>query len=155
MISPDILLYEQNIGCPITALVENMYVIVRDVTNNPEIIWRIKDSTNLDKKMRFKNVTNVLFINDVYGIRILVDTPEEIYAVLKRIQGSFVGCIDHDYVKNPKTRNDKPCFVGKSLRLIQFIAYKNDVPFEIQITTKEWNELHEALHEEYHRDKYS
>ena len=34
--------------------------------------------------------------------------------------------------------------------------YKNikDIPFEIQITTFEWNESNELLHDEYHREKY-
>jgi len=97
---------------------------------------------------------SIIDIDDVYAFRILVSSANEAYLVLKALTKSFRGFLDHDYIANPKTRPDKPHLDGKSLKLLQFIAYKNNVPFEIQITTFEWNESNELLHDEYHREKY-
>lgn len=154
MSSVCITLYEERINCPIDQLGKAVLSIAYTSNINPYVSWRVKDSSTLEKKMRLKNTSNVFLINDVYGIRVLVDTVEQVYAVLTVIQDAFPGFIGHDYVACPKTRTDKPHLIGKSLRLIQFVAYKNGVPFEIQITTNEFHTLNEKLHEEYHLDKY-
>lgn len=146
--------YVKAVGCSIDQLGEAVLTIARTSSINPQVNWRIKDPSTLEKKMRLKNTLNIFLINDVYGIRVLVDTVKEAYAVLIAIQNSFLGFVGHDYIATPKTRTDKPHLIGKSLRLIQFVAYKNHAPFEIQITTKEFHKLNERLHEEYHLDKY-
>lgn len=88
----------------------------------------------------------------MYGIRILVTTEAEVYAALQEITSTFPGFLDHDYVAFPKRHPHLP---GKELRLVQYVARKNDVAFEIQITTHEWNTANEELHAEYHRRKYA
>lgn len=154
MVIEPITLYEKTINFRIDHLAKLVHNLAKMSIKNPEIFWRIKNPYTLEKKMRLKNTVNVFLINDVYGIRVLVDTVEEAYTVLAHVQDAFPGIIGHDYIACPKTRTDKPHLIGKSLRLIQFIAYKNKVPFEIQITTKEFHQLNERLHTEYHLDKY-
>lgn len=154
MASADITLYEQAINCHINQLGEVVKALAWLNTKNPIVFWRIKDPDTLRKKMGLKNTSSVFLINDVYGIRVLVDTVEEVYVVLTIIKNVFPGFVGHDYIACPKTRTDKPHLIGKSLRLIQFVAYKNEVPFEIQITTKEFHYLNKMLHAEYHLDKY-
>ncbi len=132
-------------------LAEEVKSIVGAVVKNLFIISRIKDSEILRKKMCLKNTKNIFSIDDVYGIRILVESIDEAYAVLEKISQTFSGFLDHDYIKKPK---ECPSINGKVLRLLQFIAYKNGVSFEIQITTVSFNDVNELLHGEYHRRKY-
>ncbi len=154
MKSTQIMLYEQTINCPISQLGKVVKTLAQLNTKNPAVFWRVKNPNTLRKKMTLKNTLNIFLINDIYGIRVLVDTVEEVYAVLSTLQNTFPGFVGHDYIACPKTKTDKPHLIGKSLRLIQFVAYKNEVPFEIQITTKGFHELNEMLHPEYHLDKY-
>lgn len=154
MAHKDILKYERSIGCTIDELAAEVKYLTDKVTDMALIVFRTKDLQTLKKKMRFKNTENIFLIDDVYGIRIIVGSVNEAYQVLEKMSQVFPGFLDHDYIKNPKTRPDKLATKGKMLRLLQFIAYKNGVPFEVQITTTAFNEMNESLHAGYHCDKY-
>ncbi|MCX6751563.1 MAG: hypothetical protein NT161_02225 [Candidatus Nomurabacteria bacterium] len=143
-----ILTYIKRIGCSVESLAETIQKLVVVCVNNSEIIYRVKDEETLRKKMYHKNTTDLFMIDDIYAIRILVDSVEEAYLVLKKISSAYVGYLDHDYIKTPKE-----CISllnkGKFFRQIQFIGYKNNVPFEIQITTHEFDSINKSLHEGY------
>lgn len=149
-----ITLYQKTIGCTIDELASEVLLLATTVSRDPKIYYRIKDSDVLEKKMTLKGVVSVFNIDDVYGLRILVSSVEESYAVTDVIIGAFVSFLDHDFIARPKTRPDKPHLVGKSLRLLQIVAYKNGVSFEVQVTTFEFNDENQSLHDEYHREKY-
>lgn len=105
--------------------------------------------------MRFYRTHNVFRLNDVYGIRVLVESVAEAYIVLRAVEDTFHGYLEHDYIKKPKTRPDDPNLAGKMLRLLQYVAYRNATPFEIQITTHEFHTMNEPLHAAYHARKYA
>ncbi|OHA82515.1 MAG: hypothetical protein A3B07_02745 [Candidatus Yonathbacteria bacterium RIFCSPLOWO2_01_FULL_43_27] len=151
MPTEDISLYRHHIGCDINTLVAEVYDLVKDVTKCPQVSSRVKDLETLRKKMVLKNTHDIFSIDDVYGIRIIVTSIDEVYAVLERISRVFEGFLDHDYFKNAKAC---PSVDGKFLRLVQFVAYKNKVPFEVQVTTASCHETNESLHARYHRRKY-
>lgn len=151
----DILTYQHQIGCSIETLAKEVYLVASTAVRNLSIYWRIKTPETLRKKMGIKNVQNPFLIDDVYGIRILVDSVNEAYLILNKIAQTFPGFLDHDYIAKPKTRVDKLHLKGKKLQLLQFIAYKNGVSFEIQITTKSFHKNNELFHVGYHKEKYS
>lgn len=155
MISKNISMYLHRIGCSIEALAEEIRLVVNTVVENPSIEWRIKSPETLEKKMDFKKTRNVFLIDDVYGMRVIVGSVNEAYLALSEITRVFSGFLDHDYIEKPKTRSDKPHLKGKKLQFLQFIAYKNGVSFEIQITTRSFHKRNELLHAEYHQEKYS
>ena len=144
-----IALYEDRIRIAIDKLAAEIQHIADTVAQNPYVAFRVKDPETLEKKMLLKKTEDVFSIDDIYGIRVIVESPEEAYSVLARISEAFPVYLDHDYIKEPKTN-----LRGEMLRLLQFIAYRNGVPFEIQITTAAFHEVNEPLHAEYHRKKY-
>ncbi|MEI6296339.1 MAG: hypothetical protein WCO84_01660 [bacterium] len=143
--------YERRIGCSIGEVAAEICDLIKTTVKGATVVCRVKDPTTLVRKMKIKDVKDLFLIDDVYGVRILVATVESAYAVLGIIEKSFPGFLDHDYIKE-----SKPCpsVQGKVLRLLQFVAHKNDVPFEVQITTHEFHLVNEALHDNYHRKKY-
>ncbi len=147
--------YQRLIGCSIHELAEEALCVAKTASSDATISCRVKNAETLAKKIALKKASSVLEINDVYALRVLVPSVKESYAVLNVIMRSFPSFLDHDYIANPKTRHDKPHLRGKSLRLIKVVAYRNNVPFEVQITTFEFNDGNELLHGEYHREKYS
>lgn len=151
MTQKNILIYQERIGLSISALVEEVRQVAGTEVKDPLISFRVKDPETLKKKMLHKNTNDVFSIDDVYGVRILVGSVGEAYKILDRVSQAFPGYLDHDFFKEPKT---SPSVNGKVLRLLQFIAYKNGVPFEIQITTMTLNEVNELLHGGYHQRKY-
>ena len=102
MPTEDISLYRHHIGCDINTLVAEVYDLVKDVTKCPQVSSRVKDLETLRKKMVLKNTHDIFSIDDVYGIRIIVTSIDEVYAVLERISRVFEGFLDHDYFKNAK-----------------------------------------------------
>jgi (p)ppGpp synthase/HD superfamily hydrolase len=146
--------YKKRIGCNIENLAEDVLKLAHTVTFSANISFRTKDSVTLKKKMRMKNVDDIFLIDDVFGIRIFVDSVADAYKVFEKIKETFGGLLDHDYIAYPKTRADESALKGKMLRLLQLIAYKNGVPFEIQITTREFHQENELLHARYHQRKY-
>lgn len=148
-----ILLYQQHIGCTINTLAKEVQQIASAVAGNPLVIFRVKDPETLRKKMKLKGASSVFSIDDVYGIRVIIESVEEAYRVLAEVSRVFMGYIDHDYIEEPKIRLNEP-HKGEAFRLLQFIAYKNGTSFEIQITTHVFHAVNELLHEEYHRRKY-
>lgn len=145
----NIITYIQGIGISIELLAEKILERSKTVSKGAAIIFRIKNPNTLQKKMTLKNVASVLSIKDVYGLRLLLDYIEDVYAVIDELKKSYAGHIDHDYIANPKIRVD-----GEMLRLLIYVSYINGVPFEIQITTKLFNEINEKQHEGYHLRKY-
>lgn len=154
MSDSDVSRYQRHIGIAIDEITDEIRRIVGTVTNEVSLISRVKNPETLKEKMLIKKVSNVLLIDDVYGIRVILNSVNEAYQVLKKMSQVFPGHLDHDYIKEPMTRPNEPHLKGKMLRLLQFIAYKNGVPFEVQITTQEFNAMNESLHGEYHRKKY-
>lgn len=154
MTSENILMYQHRIGCSVEALAEEIRLVVNTVVGNPSIKWRIKNPETLRKKMDFKKTQNVFLIDDIYGIRIVVGSVNEAYLALSKVTQTFSGFLDHDYIEKPKIRSDKPHLEGKKLQLLQFVAYKNGVSFEIQITTRSFHKQNELLHAQYHQEKY-
>ena len=153
MTAPDIILYQQAIGCPI----EDIEQLIKDTlakteVNDFRIVSRVKNPKNLEKKKGLKQVTSVLEIEDVYALRVLVKTERHIYTVSEIIAKSFRHYIDHNFIQNPKILPHQTHL--PSLRLLQIIAYRNDIPFEIQITTFEYHEVNESLHQRYHQRTY-
>jgi len=149
-----LLAYREAIGCSIEYLADNILRRVQSVSENPVVLCRVKDTAAVIKKMELKGARSLFELEDIYGIRVLVSQIQEVYAALEVMSEAFPGYLDHDYIKTPKTRPDKPALKGKSLRLLQFIAYKDGIPFEIQITTHEYHRNNEALHRQYHAEKY-
>ena len=147
-------LYQRAISCDICEIAEELIVLAQSVATTPKVIHRVKDPNTLAQKIILQSAKSVLDITDVYGLRILVSDVAEIYEVLCKLNRTFSGYIDHDYIETPKTRLDKPHLIGKSFRTLQFVAYKNEVPFQVQITTFGFNRMNEVLHAEYHLDKY-
>lgn len=154
MVDKNILIYQQKIDSTIESIAEEIKYITSTVVKKPFVIWRIKNSETLRKKMKLKKVKNIFLIDDVYAMRILVDSIDEIYAVLEHITKKFNGFIDHDYIEKPKRKLYEKIQKENRLRLVQFIAYKNGVPFEIQITTILFNRINESFHQKYHDLKY-
>lgn len=146
-----IIQYERMLGCTIADLATELRSIVEIAVQDCDILFRIKDEATLKKKMAIKGRNNIEAVDDIYGLRILVNSEKDAYAVLKRIEDTIPGYLDHDYISVPKINQNRP---GKKLRLIQYIGKKNGLSFEVQITTKSFNEENEALHAEYHRMKY-
>jgi len=144
-------MYRERIGCSIDELAEELWCIANAVVKNPKVVFRVKDPETLRKKMFLKRAESVFLIDDVYGVRIIVESIVDVYLVLWEISEKLEGYLDHEYIEKP---NMSPSVDGKTLRLIQFVAYKNWVPFEVQITTVAFNEVNETLHERYHLRKY-
>ncbi len=152
----DLSLYQKKIGCSVGELAKTIKKTIAPLMLKDFcILNRIKNPDTLKKKKHLKKVKSVFEIEDVYAFRLLVSNINEVYMVSKLIMGMFDSYLDHNYIQNPKIRPDVSCLKGKSLRLLQMIAYKNEVPFEIQITTFKFNESNELLHERYHNEKYS
>ena len=143
------------IGVTIISLAEKIEEISKTVTSDIIVIYRIKNINSIKKKLLLKNSHNIFSIKDIYGIRVLTNNEKEIYLILNKISQIFSGYVKYDYIKTPKTREGVPSLKGKELRLIIFIAYINNIPFEIQITTKKFNDENEKLHWRYHLEKYN
>ena len=143
--------YRTQIGCSIESLFQEIKETVNITTKGVEIWYRVKDPRTLTKKMKLKEVSSVFDINDIYGIRILVNSIDETYAALEEIKTRFPGYLDHDYISQPKVRDKS---LGPGLRLLQYVAYRNEIPFEIQITTRAFNKVNESYHQAYHHRRY-
>ncbi len=152
MQSDNLSLYEGKIGCSINVLATEIQQLSAVAANKPRVMFRVKNPETLTKKMILKGSFDISSIDDIYGFRVLVNSIEEIYEVLKKLVSAFPGHIDHDYVALPKKRPDRQ---GYELRLVQYVAKRNGLTFEVQITTHAWNETNEELHGEYHKRKYT
>ena len=146
--------YQKRIGVTIDSLANEISAAATKINEQILVTYRIKDIQTLEKKMALKHTSDIFSIKDVYGIRVIVETVVEAYTVLTKIREMYPGFLKHDYLANPKTIPGDPLLKGKMLRLLQFIASKNDVNFEIQITTKTFHEMNETLHEKYRVRKY-
>lgn len=146
-----LILYAAKVGCSIEELAKELEEHVRSACPSATCIFRVKKPDTLRKKMELKHVDDIASIDDIYGFRFLVDSVGEAYAALAAVSAAYNGHLDHDYVAHPKVRSDRP---GKAMRMIQYVAARNGVTFEVQITTREWNEANEQLHAEYHMRRY-
>ncbi len=153
MSQENIYLYQEAIKCSIETLTKTIEEALRSLTSIDFcILRRVKNPETLRKKMCLKKADSVFKIEDVYGFRILTSTTDEVYVVSELITKLFDNYVDHDYIKTPKILPEQTHL--ESLRLLQIVAYKNEIPFEIQITTFEYHEINESLHERYHQKKY-
>ena len=146
--------YQNAIGCTIDDLVETLQSILSKDIPGVLINTRVKSSKGIDRKMKKKGTSNIFALKDVYGIRIITDTVDSAYMTYRKIIYVFPGFLKHDYIAHPKTRRGIPKLQGKKVRFLQYVAYKNGVPFEIQITTKEFHKENEILHNGYIQRKY-
>jgi ppGpp synthetase/RelA/SpoT-type nucleotidyltranferase len=149
-----ITIYKNAIGLEIEQLSEKISNIINIIPIDHQIVFRLKDLQNLIQKMNLKGINNPLLIKDIYGIKIIVDSVDQVYAVMLAIKNNFGGYTDHDYISKPKMCRHSKQNKGKFFRLIKYIAYQNKIPFEIQITTKEFELVNNTLHEGYHNIKY-
>ena len=147
-------LYHESIGCSIEKLAEEILRLAKTISQNSDVSYRIKDPQILARKMTLKNVGSIFDIHDVYGLRVLIPSVQESYEILAVITKTFPSFLDHDYIQNPKGHPDEPYLEERSLRMLQIIAYRNGSPFEVQITTLEFNEINESFHDQYQREKY-
>ncbi len=147
-------IYEERIGCSIVELTKHIAGLASKVVNNSICSFRVKDESSLKKKLLLKKTKDIFLLKDVYGIRILVDEVEDVHKVLNFLSGKISGYVKNDYIVSPKTRDEVINLKGKKIRFIQYIATKNGVFYEIQITTKEFHRLNEELHEGYKKYKY-
>lgn len=149
-----ILLYQESIDVTIDTLACRIGNLASTITENVVVTFRTKHPETLRKKMLRKNTDDIFSIHDIYGIRILVNSIDNVYAVLKVIQEVFPMYLANDFIKNPIVLFD-PGFEGKSFRCLRVVAYENNTPFEIQITTNEFHEINESHHDIYYRKLYS
>jgi (p)ppGpp synthase/HD superfamily hydrolase len=146
-----IALFQSLIGCTIDEIGTDILSVVRKVVPKADILSRIKDPITLKKKMLLKKTETVTDIRDVYAYRILVRTDAEAYRILEIIGATFDGYLKNDFIKKPKQLFDGDPIM---MRMLQYVAKKNSVYFEIQITTREYHEMNESCHDNYHRRKY-
>ncbi|MES3032150.1 MAG: hypothetical protein V4699_02835 [Patescibacteria group bacterium] len=149
-ITKQISLYQARIGIDINPLAEEIRIITSKVVSDSIIMSRIKHPLILKKKMQLFNVTDIFLIDDVYGIRVIVDKVEQAYEVLNEISQVLCGDIILDYFKEPKKVSGKT-----TIQFLKFVAFINNTAFEIQITTKGRHKINEVQHKEYHDIKYS
>jgi len=147
--------YQKSIGCSINELALEILGVAKHISEDSQIIYRIKDPQILTQKMKLKKVSSIFEIDDVYALRILTPFVEKCYKIMDEIMKTFPSYLDHDFIANPKTRQEDFLTNKGGFRLIQIIARKNNTPFEVQITTFDFNEINESYHEEYHRRRYS
>jgi (p)ppGpp synthase/HD superfamily hydrolase len=144
--------YKTCIGISIEDLSDTIRTYISPLCTNLLVSHRIKDLRTLQMKLSLKRETSIFSLVDVYGIRILTDTVEEVYSALQDIDCRIKGYVEHDYIAQPKVNYAR---INAVLRLLKYVGYWNQTSFEIQITTKEFHALNEALHAEYHRKKYA
>lgn len=148
-------IYGERIGCKIDELAKFIEDLISGTTNNSIVTFRIKDEISLNKKLLHKKTEDVFIIKDVYGIRVLVDEVNDVYKVLNLLSQKISGYVKNDYIASPKIREEVVSLKGKKIRFIQYVATKNGVFYEIQITTKEFHCCNEELHLGYKKHKYS
>lgn len=153
MLDENISIYQLSIGCKIEKLAEKIQCLVSDTVKRFKITYRVKDSETLRRKILLKKAKNVFSIHDVYAVRVIVESVEDAYLIFEKIKEQFPICLTYDFIKNPVVLFD-PGFEGQSFKCLRFIAYKNKVPFEIQITTTAFHEVNESHHEVYHKKRY-
>lgn len=144
-------LYREQIGCSIQELAAGLEHLAKQIDPHATCIYRTKEPQTLEKKLALKGAVGITSIDDIYGLRILVSACRHLYPVLNLVATANPGYLDYDYVASPKINPQRP---GKQLRLIQYIVRRNGLTFEVQVTTRKWNTLNEALHAGYHKRKY-
>ncbi len=149
----NIALYQEKIGVSIDMLTSTLSRLVNPIATDVKVVSRIKDPETLRKKMLRKNTRDIFSIHDIYGIRLIVRSIDDAYLIFEKIQKEFHMYLANDFIKNPLALHD-PGFEGKSFRCLRIVAYKNDAPFEIQITTDAFHEINEAHHKIYHKKLY-
>lgn len=149
----NILAYQQRIGCTIDALAKRVRHVINIAAKKAEVTYRVKDPETLKRKIAFKKGKDVFSIHDVYGLRIITDSVDDIYVIFSKIKESFPVKLADDFITYPKALSD-PGFEGKMLKLLRLIAYENGVPFEIQITTSAFHEVNESHHKVYCQKRY-
>jgi len=150
----NIAVYQQRIGCTIEVLADKVRGVVNVVVERAKVICRVKDPETLRKKIFLKKVNDVFSIHDVYGLRVIVESVNDAYLILNKIRELFPARLADDFIAHPKVLSD-PGFEGKEFKCLRVIAYENDVPFEIQITTSAFHEVNESHHKVYNQKRYS
>lgn len=107
-----------------------------------EVYGREKHLASVYSKLKDKNLT-LSQIYDLMAIRVIVESVEECYLVLGKINGMFTIIPNRfkDYIANPKPNGYKSIHTG--------VLSENNRPIEIQIRTKEmhyFNEYGVAAH---------
>ena len=144
-------LYQSLIGCTIDEIGISIETLIVKIVPKGKVFWRVKDSKTLQRKMVLNNKTSIETIKDIYAYRIIVNTDQEVYMILDVISLAFKGKLKKDYIKQPKRLYSEDPII---LRLVQYIAERNSVFFEIQITTWQYHNMNESCHGNYHLRKY-
>ncbi|MCK5060108.1 MAG: hypothetical protein KAR00_03150 [Candidatus Pacebacteria bacterium] len=153
MLDRNIAVYQMRVGCTIKTLAEKVkYAMSADI-KRAKVVYRVKNPETLRKKIQLKKGKNIFSVDDVYGIRIIVESVKDAYTALKSIRRQFPGYLADDFIAKPKIWSD-PGFKGQKLRLLRFVAYENNVSFEIQIATNAFYEVNESHHQVHHKKRY-
>ncbi|PIP87354.1 hypothetical protein COW81_00745 [Candidatus Campbellbacteria bacterium CG22_combo_CG10-13_8_21_14_all_36_13] len=143
-------LYIARIGCTLDSIVQIVSSVLCIKFDDIHIDSRVKDQESLTKKMLLKGVHDIFSIRDIYALRILLNSVEEVYLVSEILLGLF----DRAYIANDFVAHPKSTVNGQVFRCIRIIAYINDVPFELQITTKDFHTMNESSHVIYKKERY-
>ena len=127
--------------------------VARDYSTTTKIInSRIKNS-GFRTKYRVKSVNSILnklrrkrlkTVQDVGGIMILTNSPEESYNAAKYIERNFKIVSRDNYYKKP---------LNKFYRAIHYVIKVNDKFIEIQIKTSKEAKIHLRVHTKYKEGK--
>lgn len=79
MVNTDITRYQERIGCSIDHLAADIKNVLHQVVKNSIVYYRIKNLETLHQKMILKNTTDISRIDDIFGLRVVVDSIEDIY----------------------------------------------------------------------------
>ena len=152
MASIEISLYQEKINCSIEQLTQKIRTLINPALD-AEIFYRVKNEKTLKQKIVLKKAPDVFSIHDVYAIRIIVNRKIDAYTIFENLKKQLRTYSLSDFIKNPIKFLD-PGFEGKSFKCLRIVAYENDAPFEIQITTKKFHKVNEAQHEVFHLRVY-
>ncbi len=103
-----------------------------------QISHRVKSIYSIYKKLKKKGRTNIEILNDIFAIRIIVENVSDCYKILGIIHQKFPhipGKIK-DYISLPKPNSYQSLHT-----ILQISADDDTLPFEVQIRTKEMNEV--------------
>lgn len=134
-------------------LKRSSFVIQEVVTNIVKILegnsysirHRVKSEDNIVRKQRLKNHKSPYDVEDIVGIRILVNDEQSCHNIRELLLNHYIPYKVSDYFKNPKDTGFKAYLIK-----VNFM----NVNVEIQVMTFEMEKLTERTHLEHEKRKY-